>query len=156
MVSKHIRDAVAGFVRQFDWDWWCSLSFKNPPSIDRADSAFRCWMNTLNRCTFGRNYHRRPNQGLRWLRGVEIQQREAIHFHVLVAGSPKLHCRTASQLWRKLAGDAVIRVYDNTLGAAEYLIKHYASTGNLTVGGVWNRDTSYLSGFVESCARDAG
>ena len=153
---ERLLGAAAEFVRRYDWDWWCHLTFKNPPPFERAESAFRCWMNALNRRTFGNNYYRRPNEGLRWLRGVELQQRDAVHFHALVAGGPKPTCDFATKLWRKLAGDAAITVYDPTRGAARYLVKEYADSGNLELGGPWTHTPSKLSGIVESYARHVG
>lgn len=145
--QRTVREA-GDFIRQFDWSWWCTLTFKRRPAWERADSAFRCWMNKLNRKTFGRNYWRRPGQGLRWLRGVELQQRDAIHFHVLVAGDPNIHREEAVKLWKRLAGDAQIDVYDPTLGAAYYIVKEYATEGNLDLGGVWPTNPTQLSGVV--------
>jgi len=145
--TKILR-AAGEFICQYDWNWWCTLTFRRTPTWERADSAFRRWMNTLNRKTFGRNYYRRPGDGLRWLRGVEFQQRDAIHFHVLVAGDLKVHREKAVKLWRKLAGDAQITVYDSTRGAAYYLVKKYATDGNLDFGGVWLHLPFQLSGVV--------
>ena len=148
-----LNDAAALFIRQYDWSWWCHLTFTQPPTWVNADKIFRRWMNKLNRRTFGRNYYRRPNQGLRWLRGVELQQRDAIHFHVLVAGDPKMHHEEAVRDWVKKAGDAQISVYDPTLGAANYIVKEYAACGNLDMGGVWTRVPSNLSGLIKSPAQ---
>lgn len=150
MDNEHqtIRDAASAFVKQYDWNWWCTLTFKHPPTWESANSTFRKWLNKLNRKTFGNNYFKRPSEGLRWLRGVELQQRDAIHFHALVAGDPKPHREEAVQLWEGMAGDAQINVYDPTLGAAYYIVKKYAADGNLDLGGPWANISSKLSGVV--------
>lgn len=144
---------AASFVCRYDWYWWCHLTFRTPPTWDWAVSAFSRWMNKLNRSTFGNNYYKRPNEGLRWLRGVERQQLGARHFHVLVAGSPKLHRDEATRLWGKLAGNAQIDVYDPTRGAAIYIVKKYAAEGNLDLGGPWTCIPTKLSGVVQGPTR---
>lgn len=144
-----IIDAAVSFVRRYEWDWLCHLTFEHAPTFERADSVFRRWMNKLNRKTFGNNYYKRPNEGLQWLRGTEKQQRAAIHFHVLVAGSPNIHRDDAVKLWNKAAGDAQIDVYDPTLGGAAYVVKKYADEGQLDLGGPWIVLSPELSGISE-------
>jgi hypothetical protein len=151
--EQQIRDAAASFMKQYDWNWWCTLTFTNPPSWDVADLAFRKWINKLNRRTFGNNYYKRPTEGLRWLRGVELQQREAIHFHVRVAGDPKPAWDIAEKFWGTLAGDAQITPYDPDRGATYYLVKKYAADGNLDLGGPWKHIAPQLSGVVRRPTR---
>jgi len=146
-----LTQAAVSLIQQSDWNWWCSLTFTRAPAIERAESAFHCWMNTLNRSTFGRNYYKRPGEGLRWIRGTERQhQRDAIHFHALIGGNPSSPISDASKIWSKLAGNAQIEVYDPSRKAAAYLVKEYATTGNLDLGGVWKTQPVDLSGYIKS------
>ena len=147
-----IAKAAADFIRQFDWNWWCTLSFEHPPTFTKAAARFNHWVNWLNRKTFGHFYYKRPGQGLRWVRGVELQQREAIHFHALVAGNPRPSIPEASERWHD---NNKIEPYDSSRKAAEYMVKEYAAEGNLDFGGVWH-SSSQLSGLIESCARFTG
>ena len=145
---QRLFEAAGSFAKRYDWNWWCTLTFKGTPRWDDADRTFRKWLNKLNRRTFGNNYYKRPSEGLRWLRGTELQQRQAIHFHVLVAGDPKPAWNTAAKMWSQLAGDASIDAYDPTRGAAFYMMKKYAGDGNLDLGGTWQTTPTVLSGVV--------
>jgi len=135
-MDSDLTAAAADFIRQYEWNWWCSLTFMGCPSEPLAHKLFRCWINKLNRKTFGSNYYRR-GEGLRWIRGSELQKRESIHFHVFIAGDPKPTCEEAQALWESLGGNAKVEAYDPTLDAAGYTVKQYAAEGNIDLGGPW-------------------
>ena len=146
--EKAIVRGAGDFIRRYEWNWWCTLTFRTEIAYDLAESTFRRWLNKLNRKTFGNNYYKRPGEGLQWLRGTELQQRGVIHFHVLIAGDPKVHPEEAAKMWLGLAGDAQITVYDSDLGAAYYIVKRYSADGNLDLGGVWPQSPTKLNGVV--------
>jgi len=128
--------AYAAFIRRYDWDWWCHLTFAKAPPLDRALRTLGAWMNGLNKKTFGNGYAKR-GQGVRWVRGTECQKTGAYHFHLLLAGCQEIHTDVGVKSWLKLAGDAKIQVYDQTGGAPTYIAKVYGDSGALAFGGPW-------------------
>ena len=127
----------AAFINRLQWDWWAHLTFAKAPSRDRAYKAVGAWINGINRKVFGRNYYKR-GQGVRWVRVAENQKTGSIHFHLLLAGCDDLHTDVGVASWLKLAGDAKVQVYDETLGsgAALYIAKR-VEDGDLDFGGPW-------------------
>ena len=130
--------AYAHCIRQCEWALWASLTFRGNPSQARALRVFRCWMHILQRRAFGRHYwNRKPR--IRWVRGMERQRRGTWHFHVLLAAGPRVSAEYAAVQWRRLAGDADIRAYNPSKGAAYYLYKTYSTEvgGEVDLGGSW-------------------
>ena len=146
--EQTVRDAAASFIKRYDWNWWCTLTFKGKPPQELAHKVFRRWLHKLNRRTFGNNYYKRPTEGLRWICTAERQRRSSLHFHVLIAGDPKPAWDTAEKFWNQIAGNAQIAVYDSERGAAYYMLKQYAATGNMDLGGPWKCMPSQLSGVA--------
>ena len=144
-MAGDLAAAAAHFIKRYEWGWWCTLTFRGNPSSDYANKLFRCWMHKLNRKTFGNNYYKR-GEGLRWIRGTELQKREAVHFHVLVSSDAVPSRAEAKAYWVKLAGDAKVAEYDPSRGAAYYLVKEYAANGNIDLGGTWSCVPPMLSG----------
>lgn len=146
--EQAIREAATSFFKQYDWNWWCTLTFKGKPPQHLADKTFKKWLNKLNRRTFGNNYYKRSAEGLRWMRTTERQRRASLHFHVAIAGDPKPAWDTAEKFWEQMAGDAQVRAYDPERGGIYYMLKNYASTGNVDMGGPWRQIPPQFSGVV--------
>lgn len=146
-MASDLAATAAEFIKQYEWNWWVSLTFRGTPSHGLGDKLFHCWMNKLNRKTFGSHYYRRA-EGLRWIRGTELQERNVVHFHALIAGDPKPTIAEASAYWAAMAGGAEIRVYDPFRGAAYYSVKKYATDGNMDLGGRWPCFPPKLDGVV--------
>lgn len=128
----------ADWLRQHRWDWWCTLTFRTPPTDLAATKLFGAWTNWLSRKTYGRNYYR-YHKGVRWVRGREFQKRGAIHYHALLAGV-EVPILDAARKWYKLTGETpVIQPYDPSKGAVYYLLKRYngPNTGKVDLGGRW-------------------
>ena len=130
----------AAFLRRQRWSWWCHLTFRRSPSYERANRVFMTWLHHINRKTCGNNYYKRA-QGLLWVRGTELQQRGARHFHALIAGCANLSIEDAVADWKKMAGDGKISTYDEHKGAVFYIAKVYAGgqRGDLDFGGPWTQ-----------------
>jgi len=70
-----------------------------------------------------------------WARGLELQRRGTIHFHVLVAGVGDVRRLTIMDEWARLAGWARIRPVEHQDRVAKYVSKYVAKGGEIDVGG---------------------
>ena len=130
-----VRAAWAELLTRWSWEWFCTLTFSNPRvHPERANKAFRVWLAIANRTLFGRRWHKR-GEGVTWARGLELQQRGTIHFHVLVAGVADLRRLTMMDEWARLAGWARIRPVESQERVARYVAKYVAKGGEIDLGG---------------------
>lgn len=138
------------WLHAFSWGWWCHLTFRLPPSRERAEKLFAVWIHWISQKLYGRNFYLH-HDGVRWARGIEWQRRGAIHFHVLIAEADRLDIDAAVCKWKKLSGgDAEIDPYDHTRDATGYLAKVYSGlqTGEIHIGGRWTGRAASLVGRV--------
>lgn len=133
---------------EWSWAWYGHFTFRdilNPYTGLKhhvhPETAVKTWgkfIHTLNRQVHGVRYWKRPNQGVVWARGTELQNRGAIHFHALIGGVPETVRRLDyMDLWDKMAGFARIHAYEHGRGAEGYLSKSaYAwKRGEIDLGG---------------------
>ncbi len=125
--------AWAGFLAQFDWSHFLTLTFRpyaplvvaglapakplgprpGPPP-DYAHRAFERFVNDLGR---------RVGQSPFWFRADEFgEQLGRLHFHALIGGVRSLTVETIKPAWRE--GFSVVREYDPDLRVAHYLTKY--------------------------------
>lgn len=136
------------FLHRYPWQWYCHLTFRRRVSVDRALMTFRHWMHKLNRKQFGNRYVSRGHEGIRFVRGLEWQNRGAPHFHAMLIDCDRLAIEAAVAAWQQLAGDAMILKFDHSQGGAFYVAKVYGpyGRGDLDFGGEWSRcDSGKLS-----------
>jgi TnpA family transposase len=86
--------------------------------IEVARKRFRLLESKLNRALHGRRWARKAKrgQGVGWVRVVEYQQRDVIHFHALFTGIAGLRLRDGAAVWREVAGHATIGRIRNRTG----------------------------------------
>ena len=138
---KLVQKAYASWLNQFQWQWFCTLTFRVPPHPEAADKKFRYWIHRLNCALHGKRYPKK-GQGIYWVLALEYHRSEAIHFHALLADTQDLNVRFkrthAKQLWCELAGfariDGIIDDIDEQrLAVTNYLSKYVTKGGELTV-----------------------
>lgn len=127
------------FLHHYPWTWYCHLTFRGKPSVEKALHTLRFWLHRRNIEQFGSHYAKRGRGGIRYVRGLEWQGRGSPHFHLLVIETSRLFIRTATADWKKLAGDALIQQFDHRRGGAFYVAKVYGpgGRGELDFGGEW-------------------
>lgn len=119
------------------WSWYCHLTFRGDPHPESADKVFMKWCHVLNREIFGvRYWNRKETDGVVWLRGSENQDRQVIHYHVLIGRVPDTVRRFQyMDLWNELAGFARIYPYYRYSGAEFYICKYLAKGTQIDIGG---------------------
>lgn len=142
-------------VRQEDV-WFVTLTFENYKSPFHAEKMRNSWLSRLNSALMTNN----GGQRLRWICASEWQQREVIHFHLLLLGCDLrlLSRKRWESRWNggKCCGKKGVeggwaRIYDAQLQAALYLSKYLNKDrgGELQWGGAWlglNAPTSVACG----------
>ncbi|RLD91990.1 MAG: hypothetical protein DRI93_07270 [Aquificota bacterium] len=141
--KKELIQAYGKFLLDLDkylsFDWYATLTFRDWVHPEVANKAYMRWIHRLNRHIFGVRYTRR-GQGVYWVRALEKQKRQVIHFHALIGGIPERWDPEKKDL-RRLhwmddwyeheGGFARIYPYDRRLGATFYLGKYIGKGGEL-------------------------
>lgn len=122
---------------EWGWSWFGHLTFRNAVHPEAAEKVFKRWVHGINREIFGvRYWNRKERDGVLWARGSEMQKREVMHFHFLMARVPdsvnRLRCMDA---WNELAGYARIHPFESSKGAEYYVVKYAAKGGEVDFGG---------------------
>jgi hypothetical protein len=95
-------DAWLTLLGRWEWDGvYLTCRDFGPP--EAADKRFRVLISQANRVLFGTMWYKRQ-QGLRWVRALEYQKRDVIHYHALMAGVQDLRRLTWMDRWNELAG----------------------------------------------------
>jgi len=138
-----LHQAWVNFIKTFEpFQWYVTLTFKESRHPESADKAFFRWIRHINESLYGRRYRERK-KGVTWIKAIEYQRREVIHFHCLV-GSPelyKLRRLDFMKLWESdcmntqeiINGYARINGFDPSRGAVSYLSKYVLKDGEIDV-----------------------
>jgi hypothetical protein len=139
--GRALQEAWSAFLGSWDWEWTCTLTFRDPVPIEVARKRFRLLESRLNRALHGRRWARKAKrgQGVGWVRIIEYQQRDVIHFHALFTGVAGLRPRDWAAVWREVAGHATIGRIRNRTGTLRYLTKSVPWGGEPEMGGVLSR-----------------
>jgi hypothetical protein len=130
-------------ARWIDWAmhlaggcWFSTLTFKDYTSVYRAEKMNRRWLARLSQAhkdTTGAG-------GTKSFCATEWQQREVIHYHLLIfgAGLDALSRKRWEHRWG-VNGGGFARNYDAVMKAAPYLAKYMNKRlgGELQIGGAW-------------------
>lgn len=153
-VKPSLNEVWASFLDKPEWRWdlyghFTFRDIRRPgeslPHHVHPESANKTWMkfiHHINRKIYGVRYYKRPEDGVVWARGTELQIRGAIHYHALIGctsapGSQELRRLDLMDLWYDWAGIARIVQYEPGKGAEGYLSKSaYAwKRGEIDLGG---------------------
>jgi len=89
-IKVELQEAWAEFIKRFEpYQWYVTLTFKEPKHPEAADKAFFRWIRHINECIYGRRYRERK-KGVTYFKCMEYQKRDVIHFHCLI-GDPHLY-----------------------------------------------------------------
>ena len=112
----------------------CTFTFRDIVHPEAADKRFRVLISQANRVLFGVRWHKH-GAGLRWVRALEYQKRDVIHYHALMAGVQDLRRLTWMDRWHELAGYARIEPIESTAAVSRYVSKYVVKGGEIDMGG---------------------
>lgn len=133
-----VQKAYGEWLAGYNWQWFCTLTFREPPHPERAEKTFGYWIHRINQKMYGRRYKKR-HDGIYWVLALEYHQSGVIHFHALLGDVEDLNVkysrRDARNLWYELAGIGRIDAIDDRLSmVTNYVSKYVTKGGDLTVG----------------------
>jgi hypothetical protein len=137
-----IETAWVDFLSKYEWQWFATFTFKEAIHPEAADKRFRYWTRVLDESN-GVN-PRKPATSKRrcfWVRGLEWQRRDVLHFHALMGNLPYEICSTPQmKLWQEAwltlgerTGFAKILPVGLIGGACGYVSKYCAKGGEIDV-----------------------
>ena len=89
-IKVDLKDAWINFIKSYEpFTWYVTLTFKEPKHPESADKAYFIWIRHINESLYGRRY-REKKKGVTWIKCMEYQKRDVIHFHCLI-GDPHLY-----------------------------------------------------------------
>jgi len=132
MAQPALTNAWADFLLQWQWDWFCTLTFRESPHPEHAAKAFRHWIKQLNRQLFGR-MRQQKGATIRWCLALEHHKSGVIHFHALLGDSPSLNHSmsriAAAALWQEMEGFALVLPIDRQVDAVCGYVAKYVGKG---------------------------
>jgi hypothetical protein len=145
-----LRDAWIAFLGRWEWEWFCTFTFRDMVHPEAADKRFRLLLSEANRVLYGHRWHKHGG-GLRWVRALEYQKRDVIHYHALVGGVRDLRRLTWMDRWYELAGIARIEPITTTAAVVRYVSKYVVKGGEIDLGGPLK--PSELPLFLQAASR---
>lgn len=136
-----LQKAWVQFLQPYPWQWFATFTFAAAIHPEAADKKFRYWLRLLNEQNVGPSW-RRPNkakQCAQWVRGLEWQKRDVLHYHALIGNVPPFAGRVVRDhwcdVWRFLdhAGFAFIKPIADTGGVVGYIAKYVSKGGEIDV-----------------------
>lgn len=145
--TSDLRQAWVDLLRQFHWDLFGTLTFRNDTHPEAALKLFRLFISQLNRKLYGPRWSKH-GKGIAWCVALERQLRGVLHLHCLLA-EPELtrllksswfrengHWANAlNEAWNALAGFARIEPIKQAQLVAGYVSKYVIKGGEIDLGG---------------------
>jgi hypothetical protein len=129
-----LRDAWIALLGRWEWEWFATFTFREPVHPEAADKKFRVLISQANRVLYGHRWHKK-GEGIRWVRALEYQKCDVIHYHALMAGVQDLRRLTWMDKWYDMAGIARIEKIDAKDAVVRYVSKYVVKGGEIDLGG---------------------
>ena len=135
--ASPLQEAWLDLLGIYPWQWFGNFTFADHVHPERANKCWRVFISKLNRSLYGRNWKRKDNQGVAWVRAIEYQKRGVIHFHALLADIKDMNhtCRRLTWMdeWEALAGYARIYKPASVEDCTRYVTKYVIKDGEIDV-----------------------
>jgi len=130
--------------------WFVTMTFKTFIDPGRAWRLLQLWLGRLRQ-----SYEDKGGRRLRWVCATEWQQRDVVHFHLLIAGVglSELSRKRWEVRWESTdLNTGFCRIYDADRKAAPYLAKYIRKGSEISRGGYWRGLST--PGSVTCCQPD--
>jgi len=145
-----ICNAWYEFIGRWEWEWFVTLTFRDMTHPEAADKAFRYFVSKLNRRLYGPRWYKKAYGGIPWVRALEYQKRDVIHFHALFADVKNLRRLTCMDEWDKIAGFARIEAIRDKWAVRRYVTKYVLKDGEIELGGALSKPARMLLNQIPS------
>ena len=126
--GRQLREAWVPFLRRWEWEWFCTLTFRHDVHPEAAAKRFEGLAARMNDALHGPRWYKH-RVGIEWVRAVEYQRRGVIHFHAVIAGARGERPSVWEEVWDDLAGYGKIEPIRNTAAVLRYLSKYVGRGG---------------------------
>jgi hypothetical protein len=133
--AARLVEEWTAFLMRFPMQWFCTMTFAYPIHPEAADKLWRLWISKLNRSIYGVRWYRHDHTQVFWIRALEWQRRDVIHYHALVGDVRDMNT-LARRLdwmdeWRALAGIARIYTIESDEDVRRYVSKYVTKGGEI-------------------------
>lgn len=136
--SGRVVEGWEALLDRYVWEWFATFTFKDRVHPESADKLFRVWMSKLQRSVAGSRWFNKPQDTVRWARGLEWQRRGVLHYHALLFHRRSLFqvadMRRFQGVWEDLTS-SFCRIYPCDSGAAvrAYIAKYCGKGGEVDI-----------------------
>jgi len=148
--NKIIREAWCEFLGRWEWQWFCTLTFRDSIHPEAANKSFRYFISKLNRQLYGPRWFKKAHGGIPWIRALEYQRRDVIHFHALFANVENLRRLTCMDMWDEIGGFARIEAIKDKWLVRRYVTKYCSKGGEIDLGGALSKPARALLDQIPS------
>jgi len=131
--SQQMHSAWVDLLSEFHWQWYITHTFRESVHPERADKLWRLWCSKINRELYGPRWFKK-NKSVYWVRAIELQKRDVIHFHGLMSGIDALNQFEWMENWLNLDGigtgiglTGISRIYNIDKGESTDAVISYVS-----------------------------
>jgi hypothetical protein len=138
--AQVLRDAFANWLPTIEADWFITLNFNRPISIQGARSQLKGWLGRVDRSLLGRKWYQKPSsERTSGVATIENPDRNT-HLHILLKFPPKAAELSTSALltstcgtWNKLEpqGQFHYELIWSMAGVAKYTCKQFTRIDHL-------------------------
>lgn len=134
---QELRNEYAEFIKNLcAWDWFCTMTWQSLVHPESALKLFHMFVHKLNKRVYGNRYYLKEGLGVFCCIAIEMQLRQVLHIHSLVAGvSRNISFTEFAQWWQNRAGSCNIDAYDSNRDAGQYLSKYVAKSSEIEFYG---------------------
>ena len=134
--NKALHRGWITFLQRYEWQWFCTLTFRDMVHPESADKRFRTLISKINRKLFGPRWSSKTHETIIWARGIEYQKRDVMHFHALIGCYTKNLDRCTirrhwADEWNEMAGFARIEKIRSAKEATRYVTKYVTKGGQI-------------------------
>jgi hypothetical protein len=142
-----LEEAWVKFLSPYPWQWFGTFTFREAIHPEAADKKFRYWVRLLDERNVGPRWRLPSNvkKTARWVRGLEWQKRNVLHYHALIGNLPPFGGRDERReweaCWNGLRNGGFARVDQVGIigGVVGYVSKYVAKGGQIDLSATLPR-----------------
>lgn len=160
-MADELPAAWAELMGRHEWEWFVTLTFRESKHPEAADKCWRYWVRCLDRSLLGpRALRDHPERGTVWVRGLEWQRRDVVHFHALMQWEGGLDTKAGRFDWMReweRIGGGMARIFPvrSQVEAARYVSKYVTKGGEVDLSPSYHRTRQQCGMELARAAPDA-
>lgn len=146
LYDDSLQLAWVDLLNRYPFTWFVTFTFKTAVHPENADKCFQLWIKQLNHFLYGKSKARK-GLSVYWVRGLEWQKRDVIHYHAIIGDVTPLTERIGfsrsqtekssllywTELWWRIGGMCRIEEIKSAESVNKYISKYIAKDGEIDV-----------------------